>query len=265
MTYWRGQPSPSAARPGPPVLLLHGLAADHEGLRPLAGHLPDVDVIAVDLPGFGRSEPLAGSHTLAAYAGVVEALCAHLDLSDVAVIGHSLGASIALTHAATYPERVRALAMLMPVTTGSGPSTWLARGYFLIGSLLPPRAARLWFLSRAAVFISDRLTLVTTDPQIRDRILGEDYRTAALASPRAIQEIYRSLRRTPFLSLAGRIRAKTLILGAEHDGLVPPQVLARLRDRVRGSKLFVVPHAGHLWPVEHPHAAADLIVAAIGS
>jgi pimeloyl-ACP methyl ester carboxylesterase len=242
-----------------PLLVLHGLGADHEGLTPLAARLAGFETIAVDLPGFGRSEPMTGPHTPDSYAAVIEALCDELDLHDIAVLGHSLGATIALTHAARFPARVRALMLLMPVTAGTGPSTWPTRAYYRVGALLPERLARLWFLSRAAVFVSDQLTLVSTDKHLRRAVREQDYRTAMMASPRAIQEIYRGIQSAPLLALAGHVRADTLILGAERDSLAPRQSLVRLRQRVPTSDLVIVPGAGHLWPVEAPDAAAALI------
>jgi pimeloyl-ACP methyl ester carboxylesterase len=253
LAYWR-----SGVAGDPPVLLVHGLGADHAGLLPLADHLGAADVIAVDLPGFGRSDPLRWNSP-AGYAHAIESLCAALGLGVVTVIGHSLGATVALAHAAFYPDRVRDLALLMPVTSGTGPSSWPARAYYWLGSRLPEPVARAWFLSRAVVLVSDRLSLVTADKAVRRHILREDFRTAALASPRAIQEIYWSLTATPFLRLAGRIRATTAIIGAERDTLAPSGILSALADQLADGSLTVVASAGHLWPVESPAAAAELI------
>ncbi len=254
--FWR---SGHTAATQPPLIVLHGLAADHEGLLPLARRLHGFDIVAVDLPGFGRSEPLAGKHSPEAYAQVIEALCGVLDLPEVAVLGHSLGATIALNHAALFPARVRTLTLLMPVTTGNGPSTWLPRVYYRLGAVLPERLARAWFLSRAAVFVSDELTLVSNDKRVRREIRKQDYRTAALASPRAVQEIYRGIRQAPLLDLARQIRATTLILGAERDTLAPRRSLVALRRRIAHSRLEIVEGAGHLWPVETPDECAEVI------
>jgi pimeloyl-ACP methyl ester carboxylesterase len=251
--------APAASRQ-PTALLLHGLGADQHGLQPLARELGDVNVVTVDLPGFGQSEPLPGVHSLLNYAAAVDAACARLDLSDVVLVGHSLGASIALTLAATYPERVRTLILLMPVTTGSGPSAWLTRGYYAIGSLLPAPFARVWFLSRLAVYVSDQMTLVTHDAALRRQIRRYDYRAAAMASPQAVQEIYRSVRSTRFLALAASVRAPTLIVGSRRDQLAQVPELVQLSRHIRRSRLVVSATAGHLWPVEAPGEVASLMV-----
>jgi pimeloyl-ACP methyl ester carboxylesterase len=245
------------------LLLLHGLGADHEGLLPLARAWPGAHIVAPDLPGFGRSDPLAATHSLVHYADAMEALCADLGLSDVTVLGHSLGASIALTMSARYPRRARALVLISPVAPQPGRQTWLARAYYEFGSRLPTWAARRWFLSRPAVYVSDRLMFVTADRRVRRRILDADYRSAALASPRAITEVYRSIREMPLMTVADGVRTPAVLIGSEHDSLAPPAALAALSDRIPHSELSVLPGAGHLWCVEEPADAARLISASL--
>lgn len=260
VTYWRSRPPGTGS---PTVLLLHGLGADHVGLLPLAGGWPGADVIAPDLPGFGHSDPLPGGHSMLAYAHVLDVLCERLGLRDVTVVGHSLGASIALAFTALYPDRVRDSVLISPVTDDSGPSTWLVHAYYHLGSLLPEHAARHWFLSRPAVYLADLASFSASSRTVRREILREDYRTAALASPRAIAEIYRSIRSYPYAEYAAAIRTPALIIGAVRDSLASPRSLVALHRGMRRSRLVIVPGAGHLWPAEHPATAARVIAAAM--
>ena len=68
--------------------------------------------------GYGRSQPLRGPravdylHTEA--TAVLPALCEQLQIRDPILFGHSDGASIALIHAATYPQRVAGVIALAP-------------------------------------------------------------------------------------------------------------------------------------------------------
>ena len=98
---------------GPAVLLVHGAGMDHTvwqlPARWLAWH--GHSVLAVDLPGHGRSEgPVLGSvPELAQWLGRA------MDAAGVeraAVVGHSMGGAIALEAAAALPERVTRLALL---------------------------------------------------------------------------------------------------------------------------------------------------------
>lgn len=260
LAYWRCPAGRPASRT---VLLLHGLGADHDGLLTLTRLWPDTDVVSPDLPGFGDSEPLAVPHSLDNYARVLNDFCAGLDLGPVTVVGHSLGASIALALASAYPRRVRALVLISPVVYRDGPSTWPVRAYYGIGAALPARAARFWFLSRAAVYLSDRSMFTTGDRRVRRRILEADYDSAERADVRAIVDIYRSVRDTRVAAVAGRVSAPAVVVGGERDVLASPVALDALHRHLPRSELHVVPRAGHLWAVEEPRAATRVILSAL--
>lgn len=78
---------------GPPIVLLHGIGLDRRVWDPVVPLLArEHEVIAVDLPGFGASAPLAGPPTVAALAAAVE----ELGLERPHAVGNSLGGGIAL-------------------------------------------------------------------------------------------------------------------------------------------------------------------------
>jgi pimeloyl-ACP methyl ester carboxylesterase len=256
--YWRHH----TAGTGPgldPVMVLHGLGADHRGLREFVRAIPAVDVVELDLPGFGQSVPLSGRHTIVGYARALEEFRGSLGLDSINLVGHSLGADIALAYAGGYPARVRTLTLLHPVIDGNGPTAWLARAYYRIGTWLPDAFARAWLLSRPAIYAADTIVLTTTDRTRRRQILDDDYRTAAAASPRAICEAYLSLAGTPFHDLARQVVAPTLLVTGSRDSLAGRHALAALRTSIARSQDVVVDGAGHLWPVEEPHAAAEVV------
>ncbi|HEY7177200.1 MAG TPA: alpha/beta hydrolase [Micromonosporaceae bacterium] len=261
IVYWRRRSSNGSGEP--PIVVLHGLASDHAGLREVIAGLGDRDVVAPDLPGHGQSSPLTHAHTVVAYADAVEELRTLLAADSIILVGHSLGANIALTYAGLHPHRVNALGLLHPVSTATGLSARLGRAYYRIGSWLPQRLARWWILSRPAVRLGDRLTVTTADRSRRRAIIEQDYRTAVMASPRAIGEVYRSLLTTPFDYLASRVVAPTLIVTGSRDGFARPASVRALHDLIPGSTLAVIHDAGHLWPVEDPAAAAQLVTSTL--
>lgn len=93
---------------GAPVLALHGWLDNAASFLPLSTHLAGIDLVALDLPGHGRSAhlPAGAEYSL---AGTVLAV---LDAADAlgwdrfAVLGHSMGAAIGSILAAAAPERV---------------------------------------------------------------------------------------------------------------------------------------------------------------
>jgi len=91
-----------------PVLALHGWLDNAASFVPLARHLHDLDLVAVDLPGHGRSAHLGVGSDYSFYGAVNAAL----DIADAlgwdrfALLGHSMGAGIGSLVAAACPQRV---------------------------------------------------------------------------------------------------------------------------------------------------------------
>jgi pimeloyl-ACP methyl ester carboxylesterase len=84
---------------GETLVLLHGLGESHIGWRPVIDLLAgDYDVIALDLPGFGRSRslPVHVPPTAGNLANAVEVALDELGVADYHVAGYSLGARIAI-------------------------------------------------------------------------------------------------------------------------------------------------------------------------
>ena len=81
---------------GKPLLLVHGISQLHNW-DPIVGPLAhDREVIAVDLPGFGDSPPLAGEVSIATLTDAVQGFIEEHQLATVDVVGSSMGARIAL-------------------------------------------------------------------------------------------------------------------------------------------------------------------------
>src|SRR5690606_7815133 len=97
---------------GPAVVMIHGFGGSLEhwaGVAPLltAAHR----VITVDLKGFGWTSRPEGDYSPAAQARLVWGVLDKLGVRDVAIVGHSWGASIALSMATARPERTRRVAV----------------------------------------------------------------------------------------------------------------------------------------------------------
>lgn len=94
-----------------PVLALHGWLDNAASFIPLAAHLPAIDLVAIDLPGHGRSAGLPAGADYS-FAGALHTV---LDAADglgwprFALLGHSMGAGLASLIAAGAPLRVSRL------------------------------------------------------------------------------------------------------------------------------------------------------------
>lgn len=97
---------------GDPLLLIHGMGGSWQSwLTNIAELGRNHRVIAVDLPGFGGSDPLAAGTTFDGYLDALVGLLDELGLPSAVVFGHSLGGLVALSFASAHPDRTRGLAL----------------------------------------------------------------------------------------------------------------------------------------------------------
>lgn len=125
----------------PAVLLVHGVTASHLAWQFVADALPHVRLIAPDLRGRGRSSTIDGPAGMAAHTDDLAAVCAHLDLPPALIVGHSMGAFVALALALRHPDAVASLLLVdggLPLAAPAGldPEE-------LVAAILGPTAERL--------------------------------------------------------------------------------------------------------------------------
>lgn len=100
---------------GPPVVLLHGLAEDHQSWDGVADRLRCFTVYALDLRGHGQTTAGEGAGTLAQLSGDLDAFLRNVT-GPAAVVGYSLGGTIGL-RAATEPGTL--IVHLIAIATSS--------------------------------------------------------------------------------------------------------------------------------------------------
>ena len=130
-------PVPDAAT----VLLVHGVTASHLSWPAVAERLADVQVVAPDLRGRGRSNTLVGPTGPAAHARDLIAVLDALAVTPAVVVGHSMGAFVALALGELYPDRVSRVVLVdgglpLDLPTGLSPDE-------IIRLVLGPTADRL--------------------------------------------------------------------------------------------------------------------------
>jgi pimeloyl-ACP methyl ester carboxylesterase len=113
---------------GPPVLALHGWLDSAASFARLAEHLdPSLRLVAIDLPGHGRSGRRgagAGYHDVDFVADALEAATA-LGWSRFSLLGHSMGARVAAMAAGAAADRVEGLALLEALGPLAAPASSL--------------------------------------------------------------------------------------------------------------------------------------------
>lgn len=98
---------------GPTIVLLHGFLESTTMWKPFLPQLAkDHFVVAIDLPGHGKSGVVAEIHTMELMAEVVDGILHTLQIPEATFIGHSMGGYIALAYAEMFPHKVEKLVLL---------------------------------------------------------------------------------------------------------------------------------------------------------
>jgi len=100
---------------GDPLILIHGLGSYIPAWKKnIAALSKNHRVIALDLPGFGKSSKNAESYSIPFFAKTVLQLQKSLDISQATWVGHSMGAQIAMEGALSHPQHISRLVLLAP-------------------------------------------------------------------------------------------------------------------------------------------------------
>lgn len=224
---------------GPPLLLLHGFAATGDYFASITPYLSDrYTLIAPDRPGFGFSDRAAtADYSHEAQASLFLDFLDRLGIERAAVIGHSMGAAVALRMAALRPERIPALVLAAgpgrdgPLPRALGPLVDL-----VVPVLLESRGVIRW-VNRTTAAGSGGLSDDTIESLLRvARVRG----TAAAWSTMLVRT-----RNGPLPPL-GAIRVPTLVMAGEKDRYLTPEAARRLAAALPNARAVTVAGARHL-------------------
>jgi pimeloyl-ACP methyl ester carboxylesterase len=148
----------------PPLVFVHGWCCDLSYFQPQFDHFKAAHrVMAMDLRGCGRSDRPARGYDIPTLADDVAGLCRGLGLERAVIVGHSLGAMIALDMSLRHPSVVGAIVAVDPGPLAITPES---RATFeaLISALEGPESQ-----SARADYI-DRMFVALDDPERSARI-----------------------------------------------------------------------------------------------
>ncbi|MER5453642.1 alpha/beta hydrolase [Micromonospora sp. NPDC002389] len=270
--------TPATGPDAEPALYVHGLGGSAQNWTDLAGLLADrLDGQAIDLPGFGRSEP-GLRYTVPSFADRVIRWIEYSDRGPVHLFGNSLGGAISVRVAALRPDLVRTLTLVSPALP------FLDFRRSLQGRMLPllaiPRAERLaaWRLAQFApeVMAQQTMEACVADlsriseqrrqeavEEIRVRYEATHY---AAAYVRTFRGIVSSFLRSylpgsgSLWRMARSVQARTLVVGGRQDRLVDVRVAPQTARVIPDSRLLMLDGVGHVAQLEVPRVVARAVV-----
>jgi pimeloyl-ACP methyl ester carboxylesterase len=239
ISYWTGRKGLVEGKET--VLFIHGAGGGQYTWSYQKGFFEkEFNPIIIELPGHGESEG-EGEDEIGAYAELVLSFVKTIGLQEVFLIGHSMGGAIVQTLALNDPEGVKGI-----VLAGTG-----ARLKVLSMILDGIKNSFEETVRKINQFAYSRKALpdliekgVFGMRQCRAEVLYGDF----LACDRF-----------DFIDEIEKIVHPTLVLCGEDDQLTPVKYSQFLLSRIKGSKLEILPNAGHMVMMESPQAFNEKI------
>lgn len=237
---------------GEPLVLIHGLATSARIWGAVTPALARTrQVVTLDLPGFGASAPAGPGFELEHVAErIARSLAARGVQSPFDLVGHSLGAAVALTLAAARPRLVRRLILVAPA--GLTPLAWPAP------VVLPALAPGLYAARRRVAPLAEwpwarRLLLAFTAADGGDLTWAQARQIIdASASARRTAAALKAITTTDLRPQLAAISAPVGLLWGGADRTIPArdaESLLRLRPDAR---VEIVARGGHVVMLERP-------------
>lgn len=260
------------------AVYVHGLGGSATNWTDLAGQLATrVPGVAVDLPGFGRTQPPRQfDYSIPAHADTVARFVRGLDAGPVHLFGNSMGGAIAMLVASRHPELVRTLTLVSPAMPDLRPSFSRMSDPRLTVAYLPvigPPVRRRMAAEDVDLRVMRLLSLCFAEP---DRIPETRRREAALefqererlvwsnlALARSTVGLFRTWlapRSRSLWSIAPTISVPTLVVWGAKDRLVTVRKAPRTAQLLPRGRLLVLPNAGHVAQMERPGTVARAVL-----
>lgn len=226
------------------VVFVHGWQGDRTVWRDVIAALgDDVRAIALDLPGSGDASDAPGPYTLERFAAHVGDVVESQGLAPAVIVGHSMGAKVAVRLAIDAPELVRGLVLVAPVPVTTAGFSERGEAY-LRATAGDPVRVREWLIKTVSK---------TPNAETLERLCC----VAARARPEAMLESLDSWMHTDLAEQAKTIKVPVLVIAPENDQ--PENARAKVADLLPKASFAVLPSAAHYTIVENPREVVHVI------
>ncbi len=225
-----------------PLILIHGAGGNYMGWHNHIRRMNGWNVYAVDLPGHGKSGG-EGRQSISAYAGIILQFMHELGFYQAALVGHSMGAMIALETAVQQPNQIPCLVLVSSAAFCPLPDQ-VIQG--LLNPLTRPKSMN-WLFEHLAGGDDDTRWVESTLKtllQTRQGVLYGDLMACQSA------DLFPQL---------GKISARTLICYGEKDAFFTPQASRQMAKHILAAQSISFANTGHLLPLVRPDELTDSI------
>ena len=234
ISYWMGRKGLSEGRAK--VLFVHGAGGGQFTWSCQKGFFEkDFTPIIIELPGHGVSAG-DGEEKIDRYAEHVHSFIRTLGLSKVFLVGHSMGGAIVQSLALTHPE--------------------VSKGIVLVGTGAKLRVFPAVLNGIKGNFEETvrKIVRFAYSQKTSSELIGRGVEQLMQCRPEVLYGDFLACNQFDIMNEVGKIDLPTLILCGGEDEMTPVKYAQFLQSRIKGSKLEIVPNAGHMVMMESPEA-----------
>jgi len=220
------------------LILIHGSGSDHSACSYQYARLhKHYNILAIDLPGHGRSGG-SGEADVEDYCLWVKKLLDIIDLKDVVLVGHSLGAAIALRFALNYPQEIAGIVLVG------------------CGMKMPVNHFILEFLkTNPAEIPAEIIDLICKFSLAKENRFKFSATLRKSISQSKVDILYGDLSACNNLDLTQeicKIKVPSLVICGAEDKMTPLDFPRQLAASISGATLEIIEGAGHMVMLERP-------------
>ncbi len=246
------------------VVLIHGLG--QAGFTDWLKVIPELEkkyhVLAMDLPGFGRSSVPSGRYSPTNYAKVISWLVRKYANGPVVVVGHSMGGAVALRYASDFPEQVSKVVLVD--VAGILERTAFAKhsAELPLNEQVGPNPIR-GLTSKVKNFVGALVELTSVVPDISKIINASDIIWNNVFFKRPNLNAAMALIQEDFSRAIKTLPHEVSIIWGGQDNIAPLRIGHMLAGRLPQASLTVIPSSQHMPMVTHAQEFNRLLLGAI--
>lgn len=228
---------------GTSFLVLHGWGSNSERWRAVAEKIAEsgYKVIVPDLPGFGESQQLDRPWSPNDYCAFIEKFSDAIGIKEFYLMGHSFGGAIAAKFAIKFPQRINKLFLVAAACVRE--KTVKKKAFGVLSKIVKIFK----FIPYYDFFKKVAYKFI---------IKKSDY----LSVDGVMKETYLNVIADDLSQFSGFIKVPTVIIGGDKDDSTPVENAHLLNQKIKNSKLVIIPGADHLLHKKIPEVLAQKIL-----